>query len=76
MWEIIACGIQNLEILLLESGIQLKEFGILLTIGIRNPRSTEKESGYLESGIHGVESRIQECLGFPYEAILCNTDEV
>ena len=29
----------------LESGIQLKEFGIPLTIGIKNPSSTELKSG-------------------------------
>ena len=42
---------------------------------IRNPvpgiwilDSTDKESGiqYLESRVHGVESRIPDCLGFPY----------
>ena len=44
------------------------EYGIQLMQGIRNPSSTDKNSGiqYLESRIHGVESRIQECLGFPY----------
>ena len=44
----------------LDSGIRLKESGIPLTIGIRNPRSTDKKSGiqYQESGIHSVESRI------------------
>ena len=26
----------------------------------------------MESGIHGVESRIQECLGFPYMGQLIN----
>ena len=33
-----------------------------------NPESTELESGiqYSESGIHWVESRIQDCHGFPY----------
>ena len=42
----------------------LKESGIPLTIGIRNLSSTEKGSGlhYLESGIHGLESRIQNFL--------------
>ena len=41
-------------------GIQLKESGIPLTIGIRNPSSTDKNSAveYLESGIHSLESRI------------------
>ena len=38
-----------------------------LTIGIRNPSSTVKEYPiqYLEFGILGVESRIQDCLGSP-----------
>ena len=50
----------NLESWALESCIQLKESGILLMIGIRNPSTTDKESAiqYLESGMHGVESRI------------------
>ena len=39
--------------------------------GIRNPSTTDKESTgiqYLESGIHGVESRVQieDCLRFPH----------
>ena len=52
----------------LESGIL--GFGILnlsekkseipITTGIQNPSSTDK------SGIHSVEARIQDCLGFPY----------
>ena len=48
----------NLKSWVLESGIQLKESGIPLTIGIRYPSSNDRESGiqYLESGIHGVES--------------------
>ena len=37
----------------LESRIQLKK--------IRNPRSTDKGSG-----IHSVESTIQDCFGFPF----------
>ena len=50
----------------LESGIQFKESGIPLTIGIQNPSSTDKDwnpvSGIwnLESGIHGVESYIPD----------------
>ena len=45
-----------------------QESGNPLQIGIRNPRSSDKESGiqYLESRIHGVESRIQDFLGFPF----------
>ena len=46
----------------LGSGIQLKESGIPITIGIQNSSPTDKD---LESGIHCVESRIQDCLGFP-----------
>ena len=44
---------EYLESWFLESGIQLKESWIPLTIGIRNPSSTNKESGiqYLESEI-------------------------
>ena len=36
--------------------------------GIRNPSSTDKESRiqYLKSGIHGVETRVQDRLGFLY----------
>ena len=46
----------NLESWVLESGIQLKESGIPLTIGIKN----------INSGIRVEESRIQECLGYPH----------
>ena len=44
------------------------EFGIQLMIGTRGSSSMDKASGfqYLESGIHGMESRIQQCLGFLY----------
>ena len=39
----------------------------ILGFGIQNPDSTDKDSlQYLESGIHSLESRIQDCLGFPY----------
>ena len=52
----------------LESGIHHTESGILLTFGIRKPSSTDKESVIqcLESGIHGVESRIPDYIGCPY----------
>ena len=58
----------NLKSWPLESGIQLKKSGVPLTIKTLNPRSSGKESKieYLESGIHGVEPRIQDGLGFPY----------
>ena len=46
-----------------ESGIQLKESGIQLTIGIRlQVLLTNTGIRYLESGIHSEESRIQDCL--------------
>ena len=48
-------GIIGFRILNTAQGI-----GIPLTIGIRNPSSTEKDSG-----IHGVESIVQVCLGSP-----------
>ena len=58
-----------------ESGKLLVESGIL-GFGIRNPSKdlnpeskvplTKTGIQYLESVIHGVESRIQDCLGFPY----------
>ena len=63
------------EVFLVDSGnlgfgirntLELKESGIPSTIKIRNPSSTDKETGfqYLESKINGVESKIQKCLGF------------
>ena len=73
IWEIIACEIQNPgnsclcnpESWALQSGLQLKEYRIPVIIGIRNPSSIDKETGFqeLESGIHCVESRIQNCRG-------------
>ena len=36
--KIFVCGIRNLEFWSLESVIQLKESGILLTVGIQNQR--------------------------------------
>ena len=52
-------------ILVLESGIQLKESRIILTTGIQNPSSTDKDWNPV-GGIRnrGVESIIQDCLGF------------
>ena len=46
----------------LESGIQLKETGIPLTIEMRNPSSTDKESG-----MQYLESPRLNCLGFPFK---------
>ena len=55
--------------MLVESGIlgvQVKQSGISLTMGIQNPSSTHKESGiqYLKSGMLSVESRIQIVLDY------------
>ena len=71
------CGIRNPrkfclwnpESWVLESGIQIKESGIPITIGIQNSTVLQKNTGiqHLESWIHSVESRIQDCAGlFPY----------
>ena len=57
-----ACGIRNpgnFGISALRCGIQLKEFGNPLTVGIYYQKFTEKEYGN-----HGVESKIQDCLEF------------
>ena len=61
---VMSWGFRNLESWVLESGIQLKESGTLITIVIRNPSSTDKGSRiqHLESGIHGVEYRFQDSL--------------
>ena len=62
MREIFAWGISAME-----CGIQVEESGIPLTIGIQNPRSTNKDwNQNLESRIYGAESGIQDCLGFHY----------
>ena len=63
----------NPESWALENGIQLKESGIPLTTGIRNPNSTDKESSiqYLKFRIHSMESRIQDCLGLPFAWNYC-----
>ena len=51
----------------LQSGKQLKESGILLTIGIRiKDPLTKAGIQSLESEIEGVKSTIQECRRFPY----------
>ena len=57
----------NLESWVLECGVQPNESGILLRIGVQSKVPLEKTGKKcLESGIHGLESRIQDCLGFPY----------
>ena len=67
--EIFACGIWNpgkfnglwnLESWALESGLQLKQSGILLMIHLKTKTQCP------ESGIQGIESSIQDCLGFRY----------
>ena len=53
----------------LEAGIQLKESGIPLTIGIWNPSSLTRIPSliqYLKSRIHSVKSRIQDSLTLPF----------
>ena len=70
---LVECGIP--EIFLVEFGIlgfgiqnTVRAILIALATRIRNPSSTDKESAGIQcqvSGIHGVESRIQVCLGFP-----------
>ena len=63
------CGIRNPG--LVESGIQLKESRISLTVAIWNPGSTDKESEiqYLKSRIHDMESRLS-CI--PLHEVLSN----
>ena len=50
----------------LESGIQLKESGIPLEIGIRKPTFTDKETKihYREPGIQSMDSRIKDCFNW------------
>ena len=63
-WNFCLC---NLEFWALECGIQFNESVILLRIGIQSKVLLEKTGiKCLESGIHAVESRIQDCLGFPH----------
>ena len=56
------CGILGLGIWNTAQGIWIS-----LTIGIRNPSSTDTDSRIknLESGIHSMGSRISKCCGFP-----------
>ena len=68
--KVLLRNLESQKILLMESGIQIKESGIPITIGIQNSTVLQKNTGiqYLESGIHSVESRIQDCAGlFPYK---------
>ena len=63
-WNFCLC---NLEFWALECGIQFNESVILLRIGIQSKVLLEKTGiKCLESGIHAVESRIQDCLGSPH----------
>ena len=63
--EFFSCGNRNPELGIRKTA---QEIRIQQTIGIQNPSSADKDSGihYLESGIHGMESRIQDCPRFPY----------
>ena len=58
-----------------ESGKVLPVESGILGFGNRNASSTDKEFGiqHLESEIQGIESRIQDCLGFPYMGRLAQT---
>ena len=62
----------NPESWALESGIQLKESGAQLTIGIRTPSSSYKEQNPVpgirpvHESVHDVESRIQDRVVFSY----------
>ena len=59
--------LENPQSWALESGIQLNESKSHEQLQSRfQVPLTETGIQYLESGIHGVESRIQDCLGFPY----------
>ena len=63
IWHIFAV---ESRILGFGGGTQPNESGIPLTSGIQNPNSTEESKfHFMKSGIHGVESRFQDCLGFP-----------
>ena len=70
----------NLESWALASGIQLKASWIPLTIGIRNPSSTDKESWiqYVKSRMHCVEPGIHTVvpLGFRYMGRIKGHDDV
>ena len=64
---------ESRKFLFVESGILNTAQGIrnplmIAIAGIHSTTSTDTESGilYLESGIHGVESRIPDCLRFHY----------
>ena len=68
IWKIFDSGIWNpgyfclwnLESWALEYGIQLKESRIQVQL-------TKTGIKCLDSGIHGIESRNQDCLGIPYK---------
>ena len=67
-------GMRIPESCALEYAIQPKEYGIPLTIGLRNLSSTDKESGIQcpESGIESVESRIQDSSWIPLHGAMCS----
>ena len=64
----VMAGFRNPESSALKSRTQPKESGIPLKVEIWNSIFTDKKSGifFVKSRIHYVESRIQDCLGFPY----------
>ena len=65
IWERFVCGKWNLG--LWNPEYNTRNPASPLTIGMQNPSSTHKDwNPYLESGIHGKESRIQDYFGFRY----------
>ena len=66
--EIAPCkGIQIPECLWIPEFYRLWNPEFPQKVGIQNPSSTDKDwNPPLQSGIHSVESRIQDCPGFPY----------
>ena len=66
IWEFFCCGIRN-------PGLWNQEFSSRNPES-RIPSSIDKDSSiqYRESGTYSVESRIQDCLGFPYMERIAN----
>ena len=61
-----SCGLWNLELNSWNPELSLRNLESE-AIGVRNPSSTDKESGiqYLESSIHNMESTNEDFLGLP-----------
>ena len=62
-----SCGIRKPRLWNPEYSSRNPESGYPTNVWIRKLSSSDKKiRNYLKSGIHNVESRIQDCLGFPY----------